>query len=82
VTACPDCDKARAGIWCGYANLCHGCIARAIARSQAAFNAIRKNDPDELRDAIARLFPNLPYKDARQLVFDWWQADHPQETTT
>ena len=74
---CDDCTRAKAGLWGGYRRSCHGCTARAIARSQATHQAIRENDPAELRAMIGRLLPEMPYAEARELVWEWWQQDHP-----
>lgn len=69
----------RGGRWHGYRTGCKGCEARAVARSQAAFLAIRKNEPGDLRDMIARLFPSMSYEDARRAVWAWWLVDHPED---
>ena len=50
MTACPDCTASRAGKWCGYRSRCPDCIARAVARSLPAFNALHpRGDRDRER---------------------------------
>ena len=77
---CPDCDRSRAGMWCGYSASCTDCKARAIARSLDAFNALdprgsRARDP--LRELIQRAIPDADYATARRKVWEWWLHDHP-----
>lgn len=67
----------RGGLWHGYRDTCDECTARAIARSLAAFTAIRRREPSELRELIARLLPRHPYEQAREMVWRWWRLDHP-----
>lgn len=78
---CPDCAlvRQRHGLWHGYRAGCLDCTARAAARSQAAFDAIRCDRPQDLQELIGRLFPATPYAAARRMVWDWWLLDHPQE---
>ncbi len=81
-TTCSDCDRSRAGLWCGYRYECADCCARAVARSLPAFEALHprgKRDPDPLRDAIQRAMPTTDYAAARRMVWAWWQHDHPPE---
>jgi adenosylmethionine-8-amino-7-oxononanoate aminotransferase len=80
--ACEDCTRATAGIWCGYRGHCHGCIARSIARSLAAFNAWHpKGDGDAqpLRELAVKL---LPTRETRAEIRRWWDIDHPAEQIT
>lgn len=79
MTGCPDCDLTveRGGMWHGYRAACHECSARAIARSLAAFHAVRHRDATELREAIARILPEHSYEDARAMVWRWRLVDHP-----
>lgn len=77
---CEHCTRARAGIWCGYMANCSDCIARALARSLHAFNALHDRgtgDRDELRQAILRALPGIDYAAARRMVWQWWLHDHP-----
>ena len=76
---CPDCAEAMRRTWGGYHAKCPGCTARAIARSQAAFHAMRRGSIDDkqaLRDLIARLMPNTSTTEARRMVHGWWTHDH------
>jgi len=78
--ACPDCTRSRAGLWCGYMATCADCMARAVARSLPAFNALHERGSGErgpLRDAIQRAMPTTDYATARRMVWAWWQHDHP-----
>lgn len=80
MTACPDCTASRAGQWCGYRSQCPDCIARAVARSLPAFNALHPRgdrDREGLRDAIRRAMPNTDATEARRMVWAWWLHDHP-----
>lgn len=82
--SCIECreTEARQGHWHVYRTGCPGCTARAVARSQAAFDAIVRSDPAELRDMLKRMFPTMAYADARALVWAAWQIDHPAQETT
>jgi|GEM_PF-1561612 len=82
---CDHCTRARAGIWCGYLSTCTECVARALARSLHAFNALHDRgtgDRDELRQAIQRALPGIDYATARRMVWAWWQHDHSTEGKT
>jgi hypothetical protein len=83
VSVCAECMLARDRVWHGlYANWCDGCMARAIARSHAAFDALHergKKDVRGLREIVARCMPEVPFEDARRLVWEWWQLDHAKE---
>lgn len=81
---CDDCRRAGCsgefGWWGGYHQHCDSCMARICARSLAAFHALdRKHgngDAEPLRDLIRHVLPAIPYTQARQLVWEWWQIDH------
>ena len=78
--SCDHCDRARAGIWCGYASSCDECVGRALARSLHAFNALHprgSRDREPLREAIQRALPGIDYATARRMVWQWWLHDHP-----
>lgn len=82
---CEHCTRARSSppyTSGAYDDGCDGCVARGLARSLAMFKAIRQSDANDLQDALARLFPNLAYRDARKIVWDWFQHDHPEEVST
>lgn len=77
---CDHCTRARSGIWGGYLSTCSECIARALARSLHAFNALHPRGSQErepLREAIQRALPNIDYAAARRMVWQWWLHDHP-----
>lgn len=77
---CTDCDKAKAGMWCGYSAGCTECQARSVARCLDAFNALHPKgtgDRDGLRMVIERVMTTVPYPDARRAVWRWWLIDHP-----
>jgi hypothetical protein len=80
---CAECTLARERVWHGgYDHWCDGCMARAIARSQAAFHAIDERgngDQRPLRELIGRCMQKVPYEDARRVVWQWWQVDHAKE---
>ncbi|MGA0608849.1 hypothetical protein [Caldimonas sp. KR1-144] len=80
---CQDCaDARRQGCChCVYTLTCEGCKARMLAKSLAAYKAIEKGEPDDLRDALQRIFPKLPVKQSKLLVWEWWDLLHPKETT-
>lgn len=76
---CDYCAAARVRSCGMYRIGCHGCIARSIARSLAAFNSLDPKgtgDKEALRAAVARMLPSVPVKDARQMVMVWWREDH------
>lgn len=79
MTNCDDCRRARTGTWSIYRATCQGCKARGVARSMATFTAVREKDPKALQAMLARVFPALPYEQARRLVWDWWLIDHPEQ---
>lgn len=77
---CQDCTQARQRRWWGgYRRDCRGCQTRALARSTMAFDAIRAGRSNELREAISRVFPHVPYHEVREQILDWWRVDHQQE---
>lgn len=80
MSECTDCATARVRTWAGYRKGCPGCAARMCARSLAAFNALHPKGTGErepLRELVQRLMPSVAYADARRMVWDWWQIDHP-----
>lgn len=84
MTACPECRqvKAHRGHWHIYQSGCLGCSARAIARSSAAFDAIRRSQPDDLREMMTRMLPTKSYAEARAMVWKAWQIDHETNEVT
>jgi hypothetical protein len=79
---CRDCTAARTRTWGQYNLTCPSCLARNAARSQAAYDALHPlgtGDRLALRDLIARKMPQVPTADARRMVYEWWQHDHPTE---
>lgn len=54
-----------------YETGCEQCRARAIARSPAAWSALRGESNAELRDAIVRNFGDDHWKRGRELVWSW-----------
>lgn len=79
MTDCPDCARAGQQLSGYYTANCRGCTARAIARSQIARHALHPDGPrdkEPLREAIARLLPELAYAEARAMVWHWWGVDH------
>jgi hypothetical protein len=81
VTQCDDCTTARVRTWGIYRADCHGCVARSIARSLTAFNALHPKgtrDVESLRDMVARLLPAVPTAEARRMVSEWWQHDRQE----
>ena len=79
---CEHCTKARAGMWCGYAAKCTGCAARAAARCIVVFEAVRSRDASEMRELLGRVLPGMSYEEARAMVWDWWEVDHPKTGRT
>lgn len=76
MTACPDCTKARAGTWGGYAARCSGCTARAIARSEEAWNAMHpagSGDVGPLSAMVDKLMGDVPREQAVQAVREWFK---------
>ena len=77
---CKDCESAmQLRWWGGYHANCCGCMARAAARTLAAFNAMHPcgtGDKDEFRALIVRMVSGVEYEDARRMVWEWWRRDH------
>jgi hypothetical protein len=68
-------------MWRGYSAGCQQCVARAIARSLDAFNALHPNGTKNrgpLRELIERAMRDVAYPDARRAVWVWWLHDHPE----
>lgn len=80
---CDDCASAiqRKGQWHGFTLACKGCEARAVARSQAMFLAVRKGDTAELHETLRRIFPAISLDDAKRMVWGWWKTDHADEVS-
>ena len=82
---CQHCDRARAGVGCGYQlhpAPCSECVARSVARSLVTFEAVKTRDTAELRETLARVLPALPFERSSAMVREWWQMDHKRRTTT
>ncbi len=82
MTTCTDCATARLRTWGQYSiPSCNGCVARSIARSLVAFEALKHGATSEalnrLREVVARRMPRVATDQARKLVGDWWRHDHP-----
>ena len=74
VQACPACAAWDADHKTGaYVSNCRDCKARAIARSPAAWRALRGESDVEVRAAIERNFGADNYREARKLVWAWIQ---------
>lgn len=68
---CPACSTWNADRTSGqYVQACEQCRARAIARSPAAWRALRGESNTELREAILRNFGD-DWKRGRALVWEW-----------
>ena len=81
VNICPDCTKARAGPWGGYTATCHGCLARLVAVSPQAFNALDprgSGDRKPLGDLVDRVMEGMSRGDAVRLVREWFKLGLPQ----
>lgn len=77
---CEACTTAKLRSCGSYRTWCDGCMARACARSLAAFNALDpkgSGEQEPLRDLVAQVFPAEKRKQARADVWAWWQIDHP-----
>ena len=78
---CEACAAAKVRTSGLYINRCEGCTARAVARSLAAHHAWHpqgEGDLEPLKALVAKLFPADRQRQARALVWAWWQHDHPQ----
>ena len=68
---CEGCRNPIGGI---YIRNCIDCTARAIARSQAAFDVFWfKLDPAPLTDLVDRLMGSIDREEARAKVRYWWR---------
>lgn len=79
---CRHCNQALSGPMAGSGykyppQPCSNCMARAVARSMVAHDAVRTRDTTELRETLARTLPGLTYEQAAAMVRKWWQHDHP-----
>jgi hypothetical protein len=78
VIDCPDCTKARAGVWPLYRSNCHGCVARQIARSQEAWNAMHPAgtlEVEPLSAMVDRMMADVPRDQAADMVREWVRHD-------
>lgn len=66
---CPHCRKATPSAQ--FDDTCHGCIARSIAASPAAWRAARGQTDTEIRAAIIQRFGEAGYRAGRLAVWDW-----------
>lgn len=74
VSDCPDCTKAKVRTWPMYRSNCHGCVARQIARSQEAWNAMHPAGTGEvgpLSALVDRLMADVPRDQAADMVREW-----------
>lgn len=71
---CPDCTAAKVGPWGGFRLSCHGCTARAIARSPQAFDALDRRgsgDRRPLGSMVDTLMADVPRDEAVKMVREW-----------
>lgn len=81
MSECRDCAAAKAGPWGGYTATCHGCLARLVAVSPQAFNALDprgSGDRKPLGDLVDRVMEGMPRGDAVRLVREWFKLGLPQ----
>ena len=79
---CDACESAKVRTSGLYINRCEGCMARAVARSLVAYHAWHphgERDRKPLEELVAKLFTADRQRQARALVWAWWQHDHPQQ---
>jgi hypothetical protein len=78
---CPDCTAAEqmGQTWGGYRAGCDGCRARAVSRSGAMFQAVRRNRANELIEMTQRLWPATPFERIKTDLMRWWRIDHPEQ---
>jgi hypothetical protein len=67
---CPHCAQPDAGM---ADSTCHGCCARRIAQSPAAWKAARGLTDVEIRDAVFTIFGQEGYRAGRLAVWRWMQ---------
>ena len=73
---CPYCAAELAGQRVGLTDVgCSGCVARGLARSPAAFRALRGVTNMDLRDSIIGTWGSDLYPEMRQRVWNWIQRD-------
>lgn len=76
MSECKDCTAAKAGPWGGYTATCHGCLARLVAVSPQAFNALDprgSGDRKPLGDLVDQVMEGMPRGDAVRLVREWFR---------
>ena len=79
---CPECTAARANPLHGiYRMGCFGCEMRGFARSVLAFEAAKTGKANDLRDAVLKSHPKLDPAVCLKAIREWWDHDHPKETT-
>ena len=71
LTVKPDCPLCAAPNSARMDGSCHGCRARDIAQSQAAWRALRGITDVEIRDAILATYGRDGYKAGREAVWGW-----------
>ena len=79
---CAHCAAARVRTWGHYETWCNGCMARAVARSSAAFHALDsrgKGEQEPLRDLVRRMLPEFGVGQALAMVAEWWKVDHEHQ---
>ncbi|MFM2053907.1 MAG: hypothetical protein RL456_1944 [Pseudomonadota bacterium] len=67
---CPHCAKPDTGL---ADTSCHGCCARRIAQSPAAWKAARGLTDVDIRNAIVSTFGQDGYRAGRLAVWQWMQ---------
>lgn len=78
-TDCPDCTKARAGVWGGYSMNCQSCAARAIAKSPAAFEALSNGgDSRPLSAMVDHIMGDVPREQTVGMVREWVRIGRTQ----
>lgn len=76
MSECKDCTAAKAGPWGGYTATCFGCLARLVAVSPQAFNALDprgSGDRQPLSDLVDRVMGGIPRDEAVRLVREWFK---------
>ena len=79
MTVCANCANAIAmPLWAGFNAACLECIARHVARSPQAFDALsprgnKRGQP--LLDLIATELPQKPMAEAKAMVWRWWKRE-------
>ena len=76
---CPHCAAERAGQRTGQMDTgCTDCRARDLARSPAAFRALRGITDTDLRDSIIGTWGSDLYPAMRKKIWEWIQRDQAQ----